>query len=90
VAGLALSLVLGLVPAAYYALGMCGGEVRAIRARQAELSTRLRTDELDAEFDRLDVAIAGVRRRGMRNTALCWLLVTSIAGAGWARLTSES
>ena len=85
-AGLALALLIGFVPAAYYALGVCGGEVRAIRARQAALSTRPGGAGLDAELDRLDVTIDGVRRRGMRNTALVWLLVTAIAGAGFHRL----
>jgi hypothetical protein len=84
--GLALALAIGLVPAAYYARGVCGGEVARIRARQAELSRRVGSAEVNREFDQLDLAIDGVRRRGMRNTALLWLLVTGIAGAGWYKL----
>jgi hypothetical protein len=88
--GLALALLLGLVPAAYYARGVCGGEVRAIRARQAALVERSGGEELDRELARLDQAVDGVRRRGMRNTALLWLLVSGIAGAGWQRLSPRT
>ena len=85
-AGLGICLAVGFVPAAGYALGVSGGEVRAIRARQTVLSARVRTDELSAEYDRLDAAVGVIRGRGMRNTALVWLLTTSVAGAAWARL----
>jgi hypothetical protein len=88
-AGMALALLIGFVPAAVYAIGINGAEVRWIRARQRELSGQVGTEPILREFERLDAAVPAIRRRGIRHTALIWVLVTGIAAAGWYRLVER-
>ena len=85
-AGLAFALLIGFVPAAYYTFGITGGDVDRMRARQAELSSQPGTQPVLDEFDRLDTAVARVRRRGMIGSAVLWALVSGLAGAGFHRL----
>jgi hypothetical protein len=89
-AGLAFALAIGFVPAAYYTYGVSGGEVQRIRARQAELSQQPGTPPAVEEFDRLNGAVARVRHRGMIGSAVLWVLVSGIAGAGFFRLVPEA
>jgi hypothetical protein len=86
IVGLALALVIGFLPAAYTTFAVSGGEVRRIRARQAELSEQPGTSAVLDEFDRLEGAIARVRRRGLQHSAVLWVLVTAIAAVGFDRL----
>src|SRR4051794_27137665 len=88
-AGLALALLVGFIPAAIYAIGINGAEVRWIRSRQRELAAQLGAPAITAEFDRLEAAVPGVRRRGIRHTAVLWLLVSGIAAGGWYRLVER-
>ena len=88
-AGLALALVIGFLPAAYYTFGISGGEVRRIRARQAALSEQPGTAAVLDEFDRLEAAISQVRRRGFEHTAVLWILVTALAGGALYRLVGR-
>jgi hypothetical protein len=85
-AGLALALIIGFVPAAYYTYGVSGSEVGRIRARQAELSQQPGTPSVLEEFGRLDGDVARVRRRGMIGSAVLWVLVSGLAAAGFFRL----
>jgi hypothetical protein len=87
-AGLALVLVIGFIPAAYYSFGINGAEVRRIRARQLELSAQPGSKPVIDEFDRLEAAIAQVRRRGLVQTGILWVLVSGIAGAGLSRMSA--
>jgi hypothetical protein len=87
--GLALALAIGFLPAAYYAFGISGTEVRQIRARQAELSGQPGTLTVLDEFDRLEGAIKQVRRRGFEHAAVLWVLVTAIAGGALYRLVGR-
>jgi len=84
-AGLAFALLVGFVPGAYYTYGVSGAEVVRIRARQAELSQQPGTPPVLEEFDRLDAAVARVRHRGMVASAVLWVLVSGLAGAGFHR-----
>lgn len=86
--GLAVAVLVGLVPAAYYAVGINGAEVKRLRARQAELSDQPGTKEITDEFDALDANVSQVRGRGVRNTLVVWLLVTGIAGFAWLKLAA--
>jgi hypothetical protein len=89
IVGLTLALVIGFLPAAYTTFGISGGEVRRIRARQAELSEQPGTGAVLDEFDRLEEAIVRVRRRGLRHSAVLWVLVTAIAAAAFQRLVPQ-
>lgn len=86
--GLAVAVLIGLLPAAYYARGINGGEVRALRARQAELSTEVGSKAVTDEFDALDATIDQVRGRGLRRTMALWLAVSAVAGLAFARLSA--
>ncbi len=87
-AGLAVAVLVGLVPAAYYAHGINGAEVRALRARQAELSGEVGSKAVSDEFDALDATVDLVRGRGLRRTMALWLAVSAVAGLAWARLSA--
>lgn len=84
--GLAVAILVGLVPAAYYAVGINGAEVKRLRARQAELSDQPGTKEITDEFDALDAGVSRVRGRGLRNTLVLWVLVSGAAGFAWLKL----
>ncbi len=88
-AALAFALLIGFVPAAYYTYGVSGSEVERIRARQAELSQQAGTPPVLEEFGRLDGQVARVRRRGMIGSAVLWVLVSGLAGAGFFRLAAR-
>jgi hypothetical protein len=88
-AGLALALLIGFLPAAYYSFGINGAEVRRIRARQGALSAQPGTKAIIDEFDHLEAVIADVRHRGLIHTAILWVLVTGIAGGGLSRLVAR-
>ena len=88
-AGLGFALLIGFVPAAYYTYGVSGSEVERIRARQAELSQQAGTPPVLEEFGRLDGDVARVRRRGMIGSAVLWVLVSGLAGAGFFRLVAS-
>jgi hypothetical protein len=79
--GAAIALAIGFVPAAYYTFGLNGAEVRRIRARQSQLSDQPGEKPIMDEFDRLDAAVADVRRRGLIHAAVLWILISGIAGA---------
>jgi len=89
-AGLAFALVIGFLPAAYYTYGVSGGEVQRIRTRQTELSQQPGTPQSLEEFDRLNGAVARVRRRGMIGSAALWVVVSGIAGAAFFRLVPDA
>jgi hypothetical protein len=86
--GLAVAVLVGLVPAAYYAVGINGAEVKRLRARQAELSDQPGTKEITDEFDALDAGVARARGRGLRNTVALWIVVSGIAGLAWMKLAA--
>lgn len=86
--GLAVAVVVGLVPAAYYAVGINGAEVKRLRARQAELSDQPGTKEITDEFDALDAGVSQARGRGLRNTLVLWVLVSGAAGFAWLKLAT--
>jgi hypothetical protein len=87
-AGLGLAVVLGLIPAAYYARGINGAEVKRLRARQAELSEQVGSKAVTDEYDSIDATVDQVRGRGLRRTMALWLAVSGVVGLAWIRLSA--
>ncbi len=85
--GLALALIIGLLPAAYSALRLGAGDVARLRAEQEELSRRVGTEEVLARFDEIDLEVGTARTKSMRNTIIVWVAVSGIAMAGWYKVT---
>jgi hypothetical protein len=85
--GLGFALFIGLVPAAYSAVYVGGGELRRLRAEQEVLSAKPGTEEVVRQFDDLDAAVAAAHNRSMVNTLVLWVLVSGGVLAVWYRLT---
>jgi hypothetical protein len=85
--GLAIALVLGLLPAAYYAFGPGSADARELRVRQEVLSRQPGTEDILHQFDELDEQVSRARDRSLRNIALVWATTSAAAMAGWYKLT---
>ncbi|MEO8213997.1 MAG: hypothetical protein ABI560_12420 [Myxococcales bacterium] len=85
--GLAVALLLGFVPAAYYARSINRREVDVLRAEQATLSARPATRDSLARFDALEAAVDQTRGRGAGRTLLIWLGVGGVTALVWFRAT---
>ncbi|MEP6653884.1 MAG: hypothetical protein ABJA82_11020, partial [Myxococcales bacterium] len=85
--GLAVALLLGFVPAAYYARSVNRRELDVLRAEQATLSARPATKDSLARFDALDAAVDQTRGRGAGRTLLIWLAVGGATALVWSRAT---
>ena len=85
--GFGFGLVLGLVPAAYYAKGPGAAETERLRAEQTELSERAGTEEILRRFDQIDAAVSSAQLRDMRNTLFIWVAVGGIAMFSFYRVT---
>ena len=85
--GLGFSLVIGLLPASYYAFGPGASAAKQCRVEQEILSRQPGTEEILQRFDELDTQVADHRDRALRNTAIVWLAVAGIAMTGWYKVT---
>ena len=85
--GLAVALLLGLLPAAYYAFGPGSADARELRVRQEVLSRQPGTEEILHQFDELDTQVNRSRERSLRNIALVWAATSVAAMAGWYKVT---
>jgi hypothetical protein len=85
--GLAVAVLLGLLPAAYYAFGPGSAEARELRVRQEVLARQPGTDEIVHQFDELDEQVTRTRERSLRNIALVWAATSMAAMAGWYKVT---
>jgi hypothetical protein len=85
--GLALALLLGFVPTAYYARAANRGQLDALRAEQAGLSSKPATPDTLSRFDELDAQVQAAHRRGAGKALLIWIVVGGLTAAAWARLT---
>ncbi len=85
--GLAVAVVLGLLPAAYYAFGPGSADARELRVRQEVLSRQPGTEEILHQFDELDEQVNRSRDRSLRNIALVWATTSIAAMAGWYKVT---
>jgi hypothetical protein len=86
-AGLGLALLLGLLPAAYYAFGPGASKVRQLRIEQEILSRQPGTEQILHRFDELEDLVAQSRDSSLRNTAVVWAAVTAAAMFGWYKIT---
>jgi hypothetical protein len=85
--GLAVTLLLGFLPAAYYARSINRREVDVLRAEQSTLSASPATRDSLARFDALDAAVDQTRSRGAGRTLLIWLAVSGVSALVWVRAT---
>ena len=85
--GLAVAVLLGLLPAAYYAFGPGSADARELRVRQEVLARQPGTDEIVHQFDELDEQVTRTRERSLRNIALVWAATSMAAMAGWYKVT---
>ena len=85
--GLGVAVLLGLLPAAYYAFGPGAAEARELRVRQEVLSRQPGTEEILHQFDELDEQVNRSRDRSTRNIALVWAATSMAAMAGWYKVT---
>ena len=86
--GLGLALLLGFLPAAYYARSSNRRDLESLRAQQAALSARAATPELLARFDELDAQVQAGHLRGAGRTLLIWIVVGGLVGAAWFKLSA--
>jgi hypothetical protein len=85
--GLLFTLVLGFMPAAYYCFGPGAARVREVRMKQELLGRRPGTEEVIAEFKKLDGAVDDLHNEATRNTAVIWIAITSVSLLGWYKIT---
>jgi hypothetical protein len=86
--GLGLALVLGFLPAAFYARGPGLSAVRASREQQVALSGKPATHDVTVAFYQLDDDVSRAFRRTAFVTLALWLGIGAAVGAGFARLTA--
>ena len=85
--GLAVALVIGFLPAAYYCLGPGASSAHRLRTEQELLSRQPGTDANLRRFADLEVQVGDAHRRASRNTAVIWVAVAGVAMLGWYRVT---
>jgi len=86
--GLFLSLLLGFLPAAFYARGPGMSAVRAARAEQVALSAKPATHDVTVAFYQLDDEVSRAFRRTALVTLALWLGIGGAVGGAFARLTA--
>lgn len=84
--GLAFALLIGLLPAAYYALGPGTAQAKHHRVEQEILSRQPGSEEILRRFDELERQIDNARSRSFRNTGIIWITISAIAMGGWFKL----
>jgi hypothetical protein len=85
--GLAIALVFGFLPAAYYCFGPGATDARRLRVEQELLSRQPGTEETLRVFDDLDVQVQTSHERASRNAAIVWVAVAGVTMLGWYKIT---
>jgi hypothetical protein len=85
--GLLFALVLGFLPAAYYARVPGAAEVTQLRAEQQELSKGLGNEKTIQRFDEIEELVATSRRLAMRNTLIIWIAASGLLIVVWYKAT---
>jgi hypothetical protein len=85
--GLLFALVLGFLPAAYYARVPGAAEVATLRAEQQELSRGLGNAKTMQRFDEIEELVLASRRVSMRNTLIIWIAASGVLMVAWYLLT---
>jgi hypothetical protein len=85
--GLAIALLLGLLPAAFHALAVGNPEVKALRTEQAKLSDQIGTEKAIARFQELDQQVREKHDANFRLTALIWMVGGGLGVLAWHKIT---
>ncbi len=85
--GILFAMVLGFLPAAYYARTPGAAEVNRLRAEQHELSKGAGNEATIRRFDEIEGLVAVSRRLSMRNTLIIWIAASGVLLVGWYRVT---
>jgi hypothetical protein len=85
--GLLFALVLGFLPAAYYARVPGAAEVNKLRTEQQELSKGLGNEKTIRRFDEIDELVLASRRLSMRNTLIIWITASGVLLGVWYKAT---
>jgi hypothetical protein len=85
--GLLFGLVLGFLPAAYYARQVGSAEVERLRSEQKDLSSGVGSDTSIRRFEQIEDLVAKSRQVNMRNTLIIWLATSGVLMVGWYRVT---
>jgi hypothetical protein len=86
-AGLIFAIVLGFIPAAYYCFGPGSALASNLRVEQELLSRQIGSQDVLKRFDELDDQVSAAHGRTVRNTAIVWIAVASVAMFGWYKIT---
>jgi hypothetical protein len=87
--GLAVALVIGVVPAAYHAMRVGAGAMYRLHEDQQLLSREPAGPTVMSEFEAIGAQIGRTRTQSMRDTALLWAVMTTGVLIGWGRLTTS-
>ncbi|HEY0715519.1 MAG TPA: hypothetical protein VGF45_22750, partial [Polyangia bacterium] len=71
--GFGFALLVGFLPAAYYAKNPGAAEVERLRAEQTELSKKPGTEAVLRRFDQIDDLVSASQSRAIRNTLFIWV-----------------
>ena len=85
--GILFALVLGFLPAAYYARVPGAAEVTQLRAEQQELSKALGNEKTMQRFDQIEELVAASYSKSKRNTLLIWIAAGGLLLMLWYRVT---
>jgi hypothetical protein len=85
--GILFALLLGFLPAAYYARVPGAAEVTQLRAEQQELSKALGNEKTMQRFDQIEELVAASYSKSKRNTLLIWIAAGGLLLIVWYRVT---
>jgi len=85
--GLAIALLIGLLPAAFHALAVGNPEVASLRAEQGKLSSQIGTEKTVAQYHDLDKQVRERHDANFRITALIWILGGGLGVFAWHKIT---
>jgi hypothetical protein len=85
--GILFAVVLGFLPAAYYARGPGAAEVNTLRAEQQQLSRGLGNDANMRRFDQLEEQVAAAHWRSKQFTLLVWIGASGLMLGVWYKIT---
>ncbi len=85
--GLAIALLMGLLPAAFHALAVGNPEVTTLRAEQAKLSDQIGTEKVIARYHDLDKQAREKHDTNFRITALIWIVGGGLGVFAWHKIT---
>jgi hypothetical protein len=85
--GFGFALVIGFLPAAYYAKNPGAAEVERLRDEQSELSKKPGTEAVLRRFDQIEDLVSASQSRAIRNTLFIWVAAGGLLMVGFYRAT---